>query len=187
MRASSTGISSQREFAAEHGVTEQSLSRWKKEKGFMDGVEEMRRERLDEELTEVYQALIDEAKAGNMDAIRFAFKLSGRYSEKTTIEHKTDDRGRKSMDDEKLAGLFADAISEETGADKDDAKKAVMRALNPTAVAEEAEAQDGGESGEADASSDDTVSDDQEDSDQEDQPDEIDELLMDDEFEPSYS
>lgn len=172
-------MSTQGEFAAEHQVNEATLSRWKKEDGFMDGVEEMRRERLDEELTEVYQALIDQAKSGNMDAIRFAFKLSGRYSEKTTVEHKTDNRERKSMSDDDLAGLFADAISDETGADKDDVKGAVLRALDPTAVAEANhpdgdEAEDGGDDG------DDT-------DDPSDEPDEIDELLMDDEFEPDYS
>ena len=189
MRADKTGLGTQKEFAQKHNVTPTTLSRWKQDPDFMDAVEHERNKRLDRELSEVYQALIDEAISGNMDAIRFAFKLTGRYSEKTTVRHESSSgEDAKALSDDALAERFASAISKETGADQDQVKGAVMNALNPTAAAEEAPADvadDGEEKAAHDEADPDSVSD--EDTSEGKKLDEIDELLMDDEFEPDYS
>lgn len=172
MRADATGMGTQAEFAKKYNISQQSLSRWKKQDGFWDAVDNHRKDRLDENLTEVYEALLDEAKAGKVEAIRFAFKLSGRFTNETTVTHqRSDEREKQAMSDEELAEQFAKHISEKTGADADDVKAGVLDAMNPGLSDED-------DPTEPDGDTEDEVP--------EEELSEAEELLMDDEFEPDY-
>ena len=70
-------VKSQQELAAILGVSETSMSLWKREPEFKKLFDSALIAGLREEISEVVQAGIAEAKAGNVQAMRFVFEVYG--------------------------------------------------------------------------------------------------------------
>jgi hypothetical protein len=76
----------QKEFAAVIGTDEGTLSDWKKKAGFMDEVRGLARKYLKDELPDIYGALIEKAKTGDVPAIKLAMEMTGEYTPKQNIQ-----------------------------------------------------------------------------------------------------
>lgn len=74
-------------FAAEIGVTDRTLRRWKQLPDFREAVTKRARELLGDDLPEIYGALRREAGKGNFQHIKLALEMTGEYTERQTIEH----------------------------------------------------------------------------------------------------
>lgn len=111
VREEKTGVKTQKEFAEKVDVSPTTLSNWKKEPGFMNDVERLRRDHLDEKLSDVYQALIRRAKEGDVRAIKTALKQAGRYQEDLS-EDSINENEAEQMSDRELARSFADIVSQ---------------------------------------------------------------------------
>ena len=75
----------QGELAAEIGINEATLTRWKAQPGFMDAVYAIAEEYLGGDMHDIYLALRREAKAGSYQHIKLALELTGRYVERKEI------------------------------------------------------------------------------------------------------
>lgn len=67
----------QERLAAELGVADKTLTRWKKLPGFMDEVRAIARGYLKDDLAEIYGAISREAQKGNYQMARLALELVG--------------------------------------------------------------------------------------------------------------
>ena len=171
LRGQETNIATQKEFAAKYKVDPATLSRWKAEEGFMDAVDRLRKHRLDEHLTDIYQSLVDKAKSGDTNAMRFAFELAGRYHKETTVNHQSRaEEDAASMSDEELVDNFVRAIGGEAS---ENFKSGLMNMLSSPGSDGE---------GEPEGESETEGSGDEEENEIFDRPG----LLMDQEFEPDY-
>jgi len=70
-------IKTQREFAKEFGVSEDTLTDWKKTPEFLDRIRQIILEREQEGLSDVINALRGEAESGNPSAIRLWLQYVG--------------------------------------------------------------------------------------------------------------
>lgn len=110
-KRSQTGIHTQKEFASQYDVHESTLSQWKNDPTFMNGVEHLRRSHLDRELSDIYESLIQNAKEGDPRSIKMAFKMAGRWDEDPEVET-AEDESPEDMSDLKLVDTFADLIAD---------------------------------------------------------------------------
>jgi hypothetical protein len=67
----------QEKLAEELGVSDKTLTRWKKLPGFMDEVRAIARLYLKDDLAEIYGAISREAQKGNYQMARLALELVG--------------------------------------------------------------------------------------------------------------
>ncbi len=70
----------QKELAAQIGVDESTLCRWKRLPGFMAEVQAVLKDELRNEIPDIMAALVREAKAGRIEAIRDCLAISGFYN-----------------------------------------------------------------------------------------------------------
>ncbi len=70
----------QQQLADELGVHESTLCRWKRLPGFMDAVSTILKEELRASIPDVLQALVEQAKAGRIEAIRDCLAIAGFYN-----------------------------------------------------------------------------------------------------------
>ena len=75
----------QKELASVLNVQPETMSRWKQDQGFRDLVFEKARERLEVELPDIMQVIVDKAKAGNFQFVKLVLELTNRHSDKITI------------------------------------------------------------------------------------------------------
>jgi hypothetical protein len=71
--------------AEQIGVTEETLSRWKKQDGWQSAVAESARRYLGDDLPEIYAALAREAKKGSAPHIKLALIAVGEYVEQSDV------------------------------------------------------------------------------------------------------
>ena len=71
--------------AAEIGITDRTLRRWKQLPGFRAAITQRARELLGDDLPEIYGALRREAVKGNFQHIKLALELTGEHVDK--MEH----------------------------------------------------------------------------------------------------
>lgn len=101
----------QNDFAEDFEVHRTLLSQWKNEEGFMDEVHRRRQDWLDENLSRLYNPLIEKGEDGDVNAMRFAFELSGRHKQQAEVTHKEESLMPGSdMSNEALAGFIADQL-----------------------------------------------------------------------------
>jgi len=92
----------QEHLAKELGVSDKTLTRWKKLPGFMDEVRAIARLYLKDDLAEIYGAISREAQKGNYQMARLALELVGDLPTQGTapdiqtvrVEYVNDWRGR---------------------------------------------------------------------------------------------
>ncbi len=70
----------QKELAAQIGVDESTLWRWKQQPGFMDAVSAIIKAELQNEVPEIMAVLVREAKAGKIEAIRDCLAIAQFYN-----------------------------------------------------------------------------------------------------------
>ncbi len=70
----------QQQLADELGVHESTLCRWKRLPGFMDAVSAVLKDELRSHVPDVLEALVQQAKAGRIEAIRDVLAISGFYN-----------------------------------------------------------------------------------------------------------
>lgn len=75
------------EIAAEIGVDDRTLRRWKQLPGFWDGVKNEARANLKGSIGRIYNALIKEAETGSFQHIKLALEMLGEHTDK--IQHVT--------------------------------------------------------------------------------------------------
>lgn len=125
-----TGIGTQKDFADAIGVNNTTLSQWKNEPGFMNGVERARRQHLDEKLSEIYEALIERAKEGDPQAMKMAFKQAGRYQEDLPDNKDApSEEETQNMSDEQLAKVFSKLVAGADGASEEDLQRTLIMAM----------------------------------------------------------
>lgn len=73
-------------FAAEIGVTDRTLRRWKQLPGFRRAVTQRAREFLGDDLPEIFGALRREAIKGNFNHIKLALELTGEHTDKIKVD-----------------------------------------------------------------------------------------------------
>jgi len=113
-RKEATGIGTQSEFADAFPISQATLSRWKKEPGFLNGVEGIRRQHLDEKLSDIYETLIQRAKEGDPQAIKMAFEQAGRYKEEIRDDDEEEEEYQEQSNRE-LASSMASMLADSTG------------------------------------------------------------------------
>jgi len=125
-----TGLGTQTQFADHFNVNNSTLSNWKSEPGFMNDVERKRRKHLDEELSGIYDSLIERAKEGDTQAIKMAFQQSGRWQEDLSEDDEVpSEEDAAQMTDEDLAETFAELISGGSGVDQETLQVMILNAL----------------------------------------------------------
>lgn len=67
------------QFATQLGVNQSTLWRWRQIPGFADELRRQVREQLKSEVPEIYEALVKEAKKGDVPAIKLALEITGDY------------------------------------------------------------------------------------------------------------
>lgn len=75
------------EIAAEIGVDDRTLRRWKQLPGFWDGVRDEARANLKGSVGRIYNALIKEAETGSYQHIKLALEMLGEHTDR--IQHVT--------------------------------------------------------------------------------------------------
>ena len=76
----------QKELASVLDVEPETMSRWKNDQGFQDLVFEKARGRLEAELPDFMQVIVDKAKAGNFQFVKLALELTNKHSDKITVK-----------------------------------------------------------------------------------------------------
>jgi hypothetical protein len=76
---------SQADLAAEMGVREETLSRWKRLDGLTGAAGELAREMVGRDLADIYGALVRAAKAGSFQHIKLALEVAEHYTEKREV------------------------------------------------------------------------------------------------------
>jgi hypothetical protein len=79
----------QKELAGILDVCPDTLTRWKKDPQVRDLVYDLVRDRLEAELPDIFQVIIDEAKAGKYQFVKLSLELLDKYSNKLTLETDT--------------------------------------------------------------------------------------------------
>jgi hypothetical protein len=123
-----TGYKTQKEFAQDHDVHYSTLSEWKNDPTFMNGVENVRRSHLDRKLSDIYQSLIRRAEEGDFRSIKLAFKLSGRLEKDPRDQGGMDDDPQE-MSDYELVETFADLISSGSNVSKNKMMLLMLQSL----------------------------------------------------------
>ena len=124
-----TGIGTYKAFAQHHDVTPQTIQNWKNKKEFMDEVELVRRQYLDEQLSDIYHTMVQKAKEGHTQSMEMAIKLSGRMTEAVReAESKADIKKEEAerMSDAALVDTLSKRIANNTGLPQDQVQKAVQ-------------------------------------------------------------
>ena len=75
----------QKAFAASIGTHEVTVCEWKRKPELMNAVRELSRAYLKDELPDIYSALIEKAKTGDVPAIKLAMEMTGEYVPKTAL------------------------------------------------------------------------------------------------------
>lgn len=78
----------QAEIAKQLGVSVSSLMKWQKKAGFWDAVRREARARLEHSFNDMYEALRRQAVAGDINAIKYAFAVTGEYRESDNDERR---------------------------------------------------------------------------------------------------
>ena len=76
----------QKELAAKLNICSDTLSRWKKDLGLRTLVYDMARTRLEAELPDIMQVIIDKAKEGHFHFAKLALELTDRYCNRIAVE-----------------------------------------------------------------------------------------------------
>lgn len=76
----------QEKLADELGVSDKTLTRWKKLPGFMEAVTAIARAYLRDDLAEIFGAISREAQKGNYQMARLALELTGEYQQTSSVE-----------------------------------------------------------------------------------------------------
>jgi hypothetical protein len=128
-REGKTGISTQTEFAEKMGVAKATLSRWKKEPGFMNGVEHTRRLHLDEALSDVYESMIQRAKEGDPQAMKMVMEQAGRWKEDIQEDTDVSEDDLEGSSNQKLAGMMASMLSGAAGEGESVLQARILKSL----------------------------------------------------------
>ena len=75
----------QKELASVLNVQPETMSRWKKDQEFQDLVFEKARVRLEVELPDIMQVIVDKAKAGNFQFVKLVLELTNKHIDKITV------------------------------------------------------------------------------------------------------
>lgn len=128
-RKAETGVGTQTEFAERMGVAKATLSRWKKEPGFMNGVERTRRLHLDEALSEVYESMIQRAKEGDPQAMKMVMEQAGRWKEDIQEDTDVSEDDLEGSSNQKLAGMMASMLSGAAGEGESVLQARILKSL----------------------------------------------------------
>lgn len=128
-RKAKTGIGTQKKFANHFGVAKATLSRWKKEPGFMDGVERTRRLHLDEALSDVYESMIRMAKEGDPQAMKMVMEQAGRWKEDVDEDTDVSEEDLEGKSNKQLAMMMSSMLTGPSGMDESVLQARIMKSL----------------------------------------------------------
>ena len=83
----------QKELATVLNVQPETLSKWKKDQGLQELVFEMARTRLEVELPDIMQVIVDKAKEGQIQFVKLVLELTNKHSEKITVKQEAPEVG----------------------------------------------------------------------------------------------